>query len=131
MNIHYCTGKTASGERTEDNPGQSTINSLQQWRSKGRPGWVRARPKFVPLMCARALVLLAQWLRLQQVPGQLPMTWLRHWSASCTNTIIRPLCVVHHQYPEHLTVCMCTKACRIYRHLSPHFYISAGTGTVS
>ena len=47
--------------------------SVLQWGSgvvKAGPGWARARPKFVPLMCMRALVLLAQWLSVQQVPGQ-------------------------------------------------------------
>ena len=37
---------------------------------KAGPGWACARPKFVLLTCARALVLLAQWLSIQQVPGQ-------------------------------------------------------------
>ena len=69
MIFYYCTGKTASGERTENHPGQSTINSLQQWHSKGWAWLARVCPKFVPLMCAQALVLLVQWLSLQQVPG--------------------------------------------------------------
>ena len=38
--------------------------------AKAGPGRVRARPKFVLLMCAQALVLLVQWLSVQQVPGQ-------------------------------------------------------------
>ena len=38
-----------------------------QWRSEGRAG-----PKFIPLMCVRALVLLAQWLSVLLVPGQWP-----------------------------------------------------------
>ena len=38
--------------------------------AKAGPGWARARPKFVAYMCARALVLLVQWLGIQQVPGQ-------------------------------------------------------------
>ena len=41
-----------------------------QWRSEGRAWLARARPKFVLLMCAQALVLLAQSLSVQQVPGQ-------------------------------------------------------------
>jgi len=43
---------------------------------KAGSGRARARPKFVQYMYARALVLLAQWLSVQQVP--IPMTWLRH-----------------------------------------------------
>ena len=38
--------------------------------AKAGPGRAHARPKFVLLMCAQALVLLAQWLSIQQVPGQ-------------------------------------------------------------
>ena len=38
--------------------------------AKARPGWARARPKFILFVCVRALVLLAQWLSLQQVPSQ-------------------------------------------------------------
>ena len=34
------------------------------------PGRARAQPKFVLLMCAQVLVLLAQWLSVEQVPGQ-------------------------------------------------------------
>ena len=37
---------------------------------KAGPGRARAGPKFVLLMCAQALVLLAQWLSVQQVPSQ-------------------------------------------------------------
>ena len=36
--------------------------------AKAGPG--RARAKFVRYMCVRVLVLLAQWLSVQQVPGQ-------------------------------------------------------------
>ena len=53
--------------------------------AKAGPGRARARPKFVllmlvPLMCAQALVLLVQWLSIQQVPGQYqwpgtPLVW--------------------------------------------------------
>ena len=120
MIFYYCTGKTASGERTENHPGQSTINSLQQWHSEGWAWPACVCPKFVLLMCAQALVLLVQWLSLQQVPG--PYRWPGYATglqAAQTSTIIRPLCVVHHQYPEHHTVCMCTKTCRIHWHLSP------------
>ena len=38
--------------------------------AKAGPGRARARPKFDVYMCARALVLLAQWLGVQQVPDQ-------------------------------------------------------------
>ena len=38
--------------------------------AKAGPGQARARPKFVLLMCVQALVLLVQWLSVQQVPGQ-------------------------------------------------------------
>ena len=37
---------------------------------KAGPGRAHAQPKFILLTCAQALVLLVQWLSIQQVPTQ-------------------------------------------------------------
>ena len=37
--------------------------------AKAGPGWAHAQSEFIPLMCAQALVLLAQWLAYSRCPA--------------------------------------------------------------
>ena len=53
-------------------------------------GVAKAGPKFVRYMCARALVLLAQWLSVQQVPGQY------QWPGYTTGCNVQCTCYTEH-----------------------------------
>ena len=85
MIIYYCTGKTASGERTENHPGQSTINSLQQWHSEGWAWPGACLPKVCPTHVCTSTSVVSAMVKLTASVRPIPMTWLCHWSASCTN----------------------------------------------